>query len=414
MKISTSFERGAGGESFARARVEWEDGGTPPRSVYFSSTTPFGEPDAAAEAFLTACFVPAMRHAERRVAVDGPVCPTLTEGLRTAAAMFRNWEPRLPAAPAIEARRAVSPPAPSGRAAIFFTGGIDSLYLLRQNRRTAPRDHPAFFRDALWVGGLDFSGSLPDGDAARTRPPFDPGLAELCAGEGAEPIAISTDLLGLDPDLAALGRYWVGSALAAAAHLFRGRVESASLASGWDLRRLMPWGTHPFVDRHYGSASLAVRHENAGVSRFEKLRFLAEEWPEALRRAVVCNYRPGGRPNCGRCYKCVETGTALAAIGFAGESFPAGTPLPESIAALSIAPPYVDYWESLIPLLRSRGLSALAEAAHASVARSRRNESWAAGRGWKGRFRRWDRRLFAGAGSRGYAALRGRKTLDGG
>jgi len=397
------------GRACARAVVEWEERQRPPTVVGVAcDAEAFG--GSPGDAFLTACFVPALRFGEKRIAVDRPVCPRLVDGLRTAAGIFRNWEAGLPDAPAIEAARAASLPPGPRRAALFFTGGLDSLFLLHENRRTTPRDHPASFRDSVWVAGLDFSApaAAPEGPGPLPRGQGDPGLLDLCRSIGAEPVTVSTNLLDLDHDFASFGRYGIGASLAGIAHLMSARIHSASIASGWDIPRLIPWGTHPFLDPRYASAAVAIRHENAGVPRLEKLVRLAREWPEALARIVVCNYRPAAPvPNCGRCYKCVETRTALEAIGFSAETFGRAPVTPDEVAGITVTSPYVDYWESLAGLLRAGGKSDLADAARDRIARARRHQEWLEDLGWKGRLRRWDRRVFGGRTGRAYRFLRG-------
>ena len=410
MKIVTDVERTADGRVCARAIVAWEDRPRPATVVRFvSDAEGFGS--SLGDAFVTACWVPALRFGERRIAVDRRVCPRLVDGLRAAGAIFRNWEAGIPDPPAIEAAPSAAAPTAPGRSAMFFTGGLDSLFLLHENRQTVPRDHPASFRDAVWVAGLDFSAprSAPGVPAALPPDRIDPGLADLCRGAGAEPVAVSTNLLDLDHDFASFGRYWIGAALSGIAHLMSGRIDSASVASGWDLTRLMPWGTHPFLDPRYGSAAVAIRHENTGVPRLEKLTRLAREWPEALARIVVCNYRPAPPlPNCGRCYKCVETRTALEAIGSSADTFGPEPIAAGDVAAITVTSPYVDYWESLAARLRDRGRDELADAAREQIARARRHEAWEEGNlGWKGRLRRWDRRTLGGRAAAAYRFLRG-------
>jgi hypothetical protein len=408
MKIITGIEPSAG-RACARALVTWEDSPRPSTVVRFASDAE-GFGGSLGDAFVTACWIPALRFGERRIAVDRPVCPRLVDGLRTAAAIFHNWEAAIPDAPAIEAVRSAAAPVAPSQAAMFFTGGLDSLFLLHENRKTVPRDHPASFRRAIWAAGLDFSAAppAPGSTAAPAPDPADPGLVELCRRAGAEPVAVSTNLLDLDHDFSSLGRYWIGAALSAIAHLMSARIASASIASGWDVTRLVPWGTHPFLDPRYGSAAVAIRHENAGVGRLEKLTRLAAEWPEALARIVVCNYRPvRPRPNCGRCYKCVETRTALAAIGFSADNFGPEPITAAEVASITVTSPYVDYWESLAALLRDRGRQDLANAAGDRVALARRHEAWEADLGWKGLLRRWDRRALGGSAAGAYRRFRG-------
>ena len=43
------------------------------------------------DAFVVACMAPAMRHGERRIKIDGDVCPYLKSGLETAMSLIHYW-----------------------------------------------------------------------------------------------------------------------------------------------------------------------------------------------------------------------------------------------------------------------------------------------------------------------------------
>jgi len=72
---------GTFGTRFA-ATVVWEDSHRPPVEIWWDldedlAADAFPDPNA----FVAAAFVPALRHGERRIAVEGAVCPLLAAGL---------------------------------------------------------------------------------------------------------------------------------------------------------------------------------------------------------------------------------------------------------------------------------------------------------------------------------------------
>ena len=58
---------------------------------------------------------------------------------------------------------AVQYPGKSRRAALFMSGGIDSLSALRINRKMYPETHPGFIKDCLLVHGFDIGGVVERG-----------------------------------------------------------------------------------------------------------------------------------------------------------------------------------------------------------------------------------------------------------
>src|ERR1051326_2647139 len=76
----------------ASARSEWEDSDRPDREMYFETNARWAEdlvPDP--NGFLLACALPAARHGERRIFVEGAVCPVLRDGLRSAVELLNRW-----------------------------------------------------------------------------------------------------------------------------------------------------------------------------------------------------------------------------------------------------------------------------------------------------------------------------------
>jgi hypothetical protein len=398
------------------ATVEWEDSGRPAREVRVEVAPALG-PALAEEldGFAVAAAVVAQHHGERRLRVEGTLCPRLVEGLAAATRLLARWFASTAPAPVIECSRGTAPrfPPPDPRAAIFLSGGVDSLYAVARNREDCPRDHPASYRDAIVVDGYIFD--APDATPRardywrRTRS----ATSAFAAAAGLETIFVRTNLRSLDDDFGLFAAKGHAAFLAAIAHLLSRRVSSATIAAGLDVRSLQPWGSHPILDSLYSGSALSFRHEGIEAARVEKTERLAR-WPEALASLMVCTEGPlrDGSLNCGRCEKCLRT---LAALGpaAAAAKFERTEVTPEAIRG---ADPGLNawatarFWEELEPMFRARGDGARAAAAADLVARSRRDAAWGLDRGWKGMLRRFDRRFLGSNLLRARRRLRARRS----
>ncbi|MGQ0613644.1 MAG: hypothetical protein ACT4PV_07910 [Planctomycetaceae bacterium] len=141
MRIVDLRREQAEGGARVLATVVWEEADRPPLDLFFQTEPP---DDAALRpreaAFLTAAIWPAYNAGERRIAIEGTVCPRLRDGLGTALRLLARWYPPPRPLPSLEPTGGFEPshPAPERRTAMFLSGGFDSLALLRCNRATYP------------------------------------------------------------------------------------------------------------------------------------------------------------------------------------------------------------------------------------------------------------------------------------
>lgn len=399
MKISRLRKEPAAGGARVSARVEWEDSTRPALDLFYATETECADDLAPSpEAALTACFLPAFRRGERRVAIEGSVCPRLAESLRTTARILDAWAGTRRPVPAIEPEKGFRAPRPRSprRTAFFLTGGVDSTHLLWRNRRDYAAGQEDSFRDALAVFGIYAPDQIdlrtPFSAYARTREV----LREVAAASACRFVPVVTNVTALEPEVDFIARESLASALVSAAHLFSSRWSDVSLASGRDVPILSPLGSHPLLDPRFSSAALEVRHVGIEWSRRERLEQLSAV-DGAFTNLVVCMAGPPPPLlNCGKCEKCLRTMTALAGMGRLAETreFPRGDVAPEEIAALPISPHYAAYWSDILPLLGRR--PDLAAAVEARLEEARRSSGWLADAGWKGALRRFDRRLLGG------------------
>ena len=382
------------------ARIAWEDSARPPFDLRFSFSS--GDvPAADPNAFLIAAFVSALRARERRIAIDGVICPVLHDGLRGAAAVLRTWYGERPT-PAIEPARGFRggyPPAGGGEA-IFLSGGLDSLYLLLSRGRGLPREHPAAVRRGIFLrrfGFFPLEAQIAETDARSERAAR--GTADA---EGLPLTVVSTNLLDLQDDLRSFSLESHGSLFAAIAQLLSGRFAAVVLAASDDVASgLHAWGSHPLLDPLFGTSSLRFVHDGIGVTREEKAARVGRSLP-GRRHLFACSFPLPGDPllNCGRCEKCLRTMMELLVAGALADSeaFPRDLSA-DAIRTLPAVPPYrkLDYyWKPLPEAARRVGRPDLAEAIEERLERNRRAEAWGEDRGWTGLLRRADRRFLGG------------------
>ena len=372
--------------------VEFEDSDRPRTEVSYEVPPEFEDSLVAnPDAFLVGAVLPAARNGERRVAVDGEVCPRVANGVVDALHWLAHWWGPSWRKLQVEAKPRPQPLARQGgrRTALFLSGGVDSMAALRLNRLRVPRTHPASIADGILVRGfskrddLNFAPALEGGRAVAE----DTGITLV-------PVATNVRMLDRDSD------FWVwqfhSAALCSAAHVLVDRISTIHLASSYDVPNVEPVGSHPVLDPNYASYELAVLHDGVQLSRMAKTKIVAE-WPAGLANLRVCTARPEiGARNCGRCEKCVRTRLQLLALGAAVPDATFGTrPLtPESIADISIHTKYgAMCYTDCIDGLERQGMHDLARAARRAADDYYRRMRPP---GVKDRLRQFDRRVLGG------------------
>lgn len=374
------------------ATVIWEDCERPATEVYFATDKAFAE-DLSCDphAFLTACIMPALHHGEKRVFVDGEICPVLRDGLMTAMSWMRHWydspERELVR---IEAKTRSNYPTPRTpeRAGLFFSGGIDSLAALRTNRLNYPVTHPGSIKDCLLLYGQN----IESDNRLETFEQAARSLGEVARDAGAMLIPVYTNVRSLEDDTTFFLHKFQAAILAAVAHAFTPRLSVATLAS--DIHHChSSWGTHPLLDPNYSSGILRIQHDSTVLSRLERTRLVAG-WDAALQNIKVC---PPNWPglNCGRCEKCLRTRLSLLVLGVLDqtEAFPPDeitTEMVKSTVKINTSY-YARFYGELIAPLKEVRRPDLARILEEKIARYYDREP-----GWKGRIKRFDRKYLHG------------------
>jgi hypothetical protein len=363
-----------------------------------------GDASIDGNAFLAGAAITAFRHGERRIAVEGTICPLLRDGIAAAAGVLGAWyRPGRPA-PILEPSRGFVAPHPAGpRSGVLVSGGIDSLFSILRNRRDLPEEHPLAFREAIRVRHLMFPVVSSPERRAHIERRSSAAVAAIAGDAGLEIAEVTTNVTALDDDFEGYLKWTHGSVLAACAIAAAAPLTDVTISATHDFRtELKSWGSHPLLDEEFGTAAVRIRHEGIETTRLEKTIEIAR-WPAALQALYVCEAGPfpGEALNCGRCEKCIRTRAALLVAGIEEPpSFPDGRLRVEEIEAMPAMASFrrfTYYWDELLAPLRAAGRSDLAEAIDRLARRQRSIEGWKAEHGWKPALRRFDERRLGGA-----------------
>lgn len=288
--------------SLVEARVRFERPGAADEQVFVSSDgeTPLtGDPNG----LLLATFVPAWIAGERRLVIEGAVCPLLAANLRVAASILSGWYGGFPPLPEIDA--SLSYRTPAAGAAMFVSGGVDSLATMRNLTTVLPHGHPDRPTAAILIDYQDVRNVTHEETearfAARRR-----SCGAVCADAGLRLITIRTNLRRLGGGMGVWMTRYHGSFLAAMGHMLSDTFCTMYVAASRDALHLGPWGSHPLLDPFFSSRHVRISHHGIEFSRLRKVGLL-KDWPAALDAVNVCVSPESRGRNCGRCEKCMRT-----------------------------------------------------------------------------------------------------------
>jgi Glycosyl transferase family 2/Polysaccharide pyruvyl transferase len=291
LTITRLREYSRDGEHFASARIAGEE-------VWFSCRKL--KLKASPEAFLSA-FLIAAQHQGDRLACPEPVCPVWQENTRQLLHVTADWWRLRDLAPLVTTVE--KPPARRWRrkAALFFTGGVDSFHTLLHHRQ---KPHAL-----VNVQGFD----IPL-ENERRQQEATLSLRAISHAQGIRLIPIRTNLRQHSYFKKASWEHTHGGALAAVAHLLEETYQDFTLSSS--TRRTDPraWGSSWRIDRFWSSATMRFGSWGEDLSRAEKLERIASH-PLVRDHLRVCWKSHAASANCGRCAKCTSTLVALTWAG---------------------------------------------------------------------------------------------------
>jgi hypothetical protein len=331
--------------------------------------------------FASACLLPAWWAGERRLRVEGELCPFLCERTKTAMGMLRSWYPDdFGAWPTLEAvgghrvRQQVV-----GASVSLLSCGIDSLATLRWNMLNVPRGHADSIEACIY---FEFD-NRPEPSLAHLQEMTGPRaevVANVTRDAEVDAIPVRTNLWSLVDDGWFYTRKWHGAFLASLAAAFSNGYRKGYVGSSHSPAVVQPYGSHPLLDPNFGTAHFQAEHDLFSMDRSDKVALVAD-WPVGLANIRVCQNDTTGRPNCATCEKCIRTLVQLAGLGkseAAMASFPNASLTTELILTIDEYdmirghPYFIGWYKAEIPKLRVHGRDDLADAL-ARVVRSAEN-----------------------------------------
>jgi hypothetical protein len=406
MKIENFRSEKGNGRATVLATVSWEESDRPSQEIFFETDEKFGESlHCNPHAFIVGCILPAMYHGEKRVSLKAEICPELRDGLNTVMSWIQHWFEPTHNLVKIEAKVQSYPQTPlmPRRAGLFFSGGIDSLAMLRANHLNYPPEHPGYIRDALIIFGQNIeSDNRPEAFEKAVN-----ALSEVALESGITLIPIYTNIRSLDENAEFFINQFHGAILGAVAHTFAHRLTTVYISSSDEIPTLSlikrqhfkPFGSHPLIDPNYSSSNLQIRHEGITISRLDKTKLVAD-WDVALQNIKVCQPNWPSE-NCGRCEKCIRTMLALLALGALNKTnaFSQNDVFEDLVSKINIKQPMMknsysveDNYLELIPPLMKIGRQDLVRAIEELIERYRRPKV-----GLKTKIRKFDQKHLKGS-----------------
>ncbi|SFM48474.1 hypothetical protein SAMN05421880_1183 [Nitrosomonas nitrosa] len=378
MQINDLSHKEENGYQVLSASVIWEDNDWSEQQVFFRYRVDKSYiVSDNYHPFLLAVLIPALRYGERRIKINGSICPWFRDNLYTLMAYYINWywykfarkreDKRLIEIEAVLQKKGYQKPA---RTAAFFSAGVDSLYTVRRNQLNVPKEHAGSIKDLIFVHGFDI-GVIPERGAEEEF--FDyiiQGLQEFIEKTGLNLIPTFTNLRSLThkADLFSSNQVWLdeymGPAMAAVAHGLSGRLSDVLISSSYEIPKLHPFSSHPMIEPHLSSYDLRVHHDGERLNRVERVKLIAE-WPLALSTLRVCFDGETGQLNCGKCPKCIRTKLELMCAGKLQEAhtLPGGEPSAQTIKdGLHLANQTISFASTLKASLKEIGRADLAKA----------------------------------------------------
>lgn len=386
------------------AGITWEECDRPGLDVFFETDEKFADAlSCSPHPFLVGCILPAFHHREKRIRIDDEICPELKEGLITAMNWIRHWyyEPERDLVN-IEAkiRTYTSSRRSPGRAAFFFSGGLDCLATLRHNRLNFPLESPGAMKDGIMIYGQNIeSDNRPETFKKAVK-----SLSEVAQDAQLTIVPVYTNIRELDEDEIVFDINH-GAILGAVAHALAQRLDLIYISASDSIPglrtvgrySLKPHGSHPLLDPNYSSSDMRIKHDGVALSRLDKTRLLAD-WDPALRNIKVCGPNWPGE-NCGRCEKCKRTMLELLAAGVLHKTraFPYDDVTEEMISKIYIKQPVFGYsveddYLELIEPFQAMGRNDLVHGIKNLIKRSRPERKTSL----KAKMRRFDSRYFNG------------------
>lgn len=188
----------------------------------------------------------------------------------------------------------------------FFSGGVDSFYTLLKN--IAGKSSPKLSHLIL-VQGFDIElSNTALFDEAKIR------LTHIAQQYKLHLLTVKTNIRTIT-DSYVLWNFAHGGALGAVAQFLSNGFSTIFVPSTDSYKQFFPWGSHPDLDKHWGSGAIALLHDGNEANRTEKIAAYIARSSLALKHLRVCYKNIKSQYNCGKCSKCLRSQVELRAVG---------------------------------------------------------------------------------------------------
>ena len=360
MRIENLKYINSGSQHGVTASISWEENDRPVFTMYFY-TEKEEQISLNPDAFLTACYIPAMYLGEKRIKVDGLLDSELKRGTNLNMNMFQKWYGRKYKTLSIEENKSVFEYKKNvSNAGLFFSGGVDSIYSLLLNRKKYKNTHPLFINDCFIVHGFDIYEQDGNDDHRFYFDRAVKSTKKITEDVGAKLIPVFTNVRQLFFDYSSFCPRWFhGAALASVGHCFASRINSIFIASSFTPSMLVPYGSHPLLDLNFSSSHLKVIHDDLSAT-IDKLRLISES-EVSFQNIRTCYQNNEKFLNCCHCEKCIRIMLTLMALGVLdrNHAFPlheiSSSSLISAMREHSEERHFKGLYLELVPFLRNRG-----------------------------------------------------------
>lgn len=244
------------------------------------------------------------------LSIEGSISEALYEGMMQTMEIMVSWDIGLKRIN-IHAEKIMKDDVEPARVASFFSGGVDSFYTYLKHKSDAI-DRISHF---VLIHGTDI-----DLDNSRLWTAVRNNVRDIAKIEDIGLIDVETNIqLILEPILSPEISH--GGTLAAVALCLRSGIKKIYIPASWSSEdMLLPWGSHPDIDKNWSTETLLFEHDGFESNRVNKvLRFVGQS-PLALEHLRVCFMNVKNTYNCGKCEKCLRTMMNLYAVGRLSEA----------------------------------------------------------------------------------------------
>jgi len=349
------------------ANVRYEDAKKDVLEIFFEVSSEFKDYlKPSYEAFLFSCFPAALYHQEKRIKIEGKICPVAKANVSAAMHLQKKWFKDKCHIPIIESLgEKVLRPIENGAAGCFLSGGVDSLSNFCRNITNYPVDHVNRFSVAIFVYGMD----IGDPNKPLREDIFKQAiekLTEFTSSHDCQMIPVYTNARDIEPHWVFYAERHHGSVLAGIAHSLSNGLRSCSIAL--DHRSeyyLHAWGSNALLNKYFSSSYFSLESHMDDLIRTEKYKPI-KKIPGALENLRVC-YTIGdigkNSLNCGHCEKCIRTKLELMVNGLLDKvtTFPDNDVTLDDVRKLKLSNPLQkEYFQALVDELPRIGRSDMA------------------------------------------------------